>query len=85
MSWGISKVGKPEALKRAIDAAVEGYSGLSKEEFAKAAPHLKGLLDLAVPGVVTLLNASGHGHMAAGEFVPDNLSVEIRPLGLLAE
>jgi hypothetical protein len=85
MSWGIQELGKPEALKRAIDVSVEQYSGQSKEEFAQAAPHLKGLLDAANPDAVVSLNASGHGHMAAGVFVPEYLNVEIKQLGLLAE
>jgi len=91
MSWGIQKVGKPEALKRAIDAEVEKYSGLSHEEFANVSLHLQGLLDWANPDVVMSLVASGHGHMTAsdsvspGVFVAEYLNIEIKHLGMLAE
>ena len=86
MSWSIQKVGKPEALKRAIDVGVEQYSGQSKEEFAMAAPHLKALLDMAPPSCAYALNASGYGRLDPdGKFIPDGLNVEIKVVGLLVE
>ena len=85
MSWSIVKVGKPEALKRAIDVEVEKFSGLSKDEAAMAAPHLKGLLDMAPAACVVSLNAFGYGHKVVEKFVPDGLNVEIKVVGLLVE
>jgi hypothetical protein len=86
MSWAITKVGKPEALKRAIDASVEQYSGQSREEFAQAAPCLMGLLDMAPAASAISLNASGYGRTDPnGKFVPDGLNVEIKVLGVMVE
>ena len=86
MSWAITKVGKPEALKRAINAEVEKYTGLSKEEFSQAAPCLMGLLDMAPAASAVSLNASGYGRTDPnGKFVPDGLYVEIKVLGVMAE
>ena len=87
MSWAITKVGKPEALKRAINAEVEKYTGLSKEEFSQAAPCLLGLLDMAPAASAISLNASGYGrtNKADGKFLPDGLNVEIKVLGVMVE
>ena len=86
MSWSIQKVGKPEALKRAIDVEVEKFSGLSKAKAAMAVPQLKGLLDMVPSACVYALSASGYGRIDPdGKLIPDGLNVEITALGSLVE
>ena len=85
MSWSITKVGKPEALTRAVDKEVEIYSGQSKEEFVAVAPHLKGLLDSCDGEQVMSLVASGHATFVNGQRTYAYLDVAIKQLGALAE
>jgi hypothetical protein len=89
MSWSVNLVGKPEALKRALDAYGDKLTDQSKEEFDAAPPHLKGLLDAADEKSAVLLNASGHAsfNVIDGERkrIYSNIGVDIRQLGYLAE
>jgi hypothetical protein len=59
MSWAFNGVGKPEAVARAIDKALESYSGQSRAEFKEIVPGLKAMV-LANVGVAVEVSASGH-------------------------
>ena len=66
MSWTFNGVGKPESVARAIDKAMESYSGQSLKEFEQAAPQLKALVELNTgPGLLVNVEASGHASFDA--------------------
>jgi hypothetical protein len=86
MSWSIQAIGKPEAVKSAIDKAIEGYgpkapNNQSRAEFEEAQPHLHGLLDLIVGASnVVKLSASGHASFVDGAKTQGTCSVAIETL-----
>lgn len=68
MSWSIQAIGKPDAVKRAIETANIGLTGQSKDEWEEAKPALLALVGANCGNVVVRLNASGH------------VSFELRPV-----
>lgn len=46
MSWSVSFIGKPQAISEELTKHSEGLTGVSKEEYESALPHLLGLLSL---------------------------------------
>jgi hypothetical protein len=46
MSWSINIIGEPEKISAELDAHAKRLEGSNKEEFERALPHLKGLLEL---------------------------------------
>lgn len=94
MSWSFNGVGKPEALKRALDSrsaqmgedpAGNPSKNLSRYEFDHAKAHLGALLDAADQDAVVSLNASGYASIdhETAVVTPKNISVEIKQIGLL--
>lgn len=81
MSWSFRGVGKPAALKAAIDKDVENHSGQSKAEYAAAAPHLKGLLDQAAENAGITLAANGHASYLDGNKIDSYINVELKQIG----
>ena len=81
MSWSFNGTGKPAAIKGALDKYGERLSGMSKEEFDAAKPHLAALVDQnTVPndtGEMLTLNASGHATKTDGVITYSNCSVKI--------
>jgi hypothetical protein len=85
MSWNVSMMGRPEKVVTALEEYAAALSGLSKEEYESALPHLVGLVKQNVappeqteyPLLVTV-NASGHGTTEDGATVSRSCSVEIR-------
>jgi hypothetical protein len=85
MSWLIQAVGKPEALKRRIAQAIEGYPtaphNQSRREFEEAQPYLNGLLDLTMGATLVRLEASGSASFdSEGKKVNGSCKVAIEPL-----
>jgi hypothetical protein len=85
MSWSFHGVGTPDALLREIDRQCEQYSGQSREEFDAARPHLKGLVEQAVPASVAVVSVNAHGHASFtnGVKTQGNIAVEIKQIGPL--
>lgn len=83
MSWSFNGVGKPAALKAAIDKAAEGYSGQSKAEFDDVIPHLKGMLDAAHEEAAVSIEANGHASFADGKRTYANVFVKVQQLGTI--
>lgn len=95
MSFSVSFVGKPDAIKRKLAEQSANLSGQSKEEFDAVVPALEKVLDQNVGNGVLLLNANGHASFSespATESTPPSrmktygqCSVEVRTLGQIAE
>jgi hypothetical protein len=86
MSWSISVIGKPEAVKRALARQSETLTGQSKEEFDAVKPALDTILDQNVENGLIQLNANGHASFSDGKKTFSNCSVEVKALaGQLAE
>ncbi len=84
MSWTFSGIGRPEAIARAIDTAIEGYGPVSvhnqsRAEFEEARPHLQALVGACVGPCVKLI-ASGHAQFAEGKKTYGVCSVVLEPL-----
>lgn len=62
MSWSNRWVGKPDAIKRAMDRYSEKLTMQSKDEFDDAKPKLAALLDANTHDGVLALDANGHGY-----------------------
>lgn len=85
MSFGVSFVGKPEAIKRKLEEHSGQLSGQSKEEFDAVRPALETVLDQNVGNGVVLLNANGHASFVNGQKTYGNCTCEVRVLGQIAE
>jgi len=85
MSFGISFVGKPEAIKRKLAEHSAILSDQSKAEFDAVRPALETVLDQNVSNGVVLLNASGHATFQNGVKTYGNCWVEVKVLGEIAE
>ena len=90
MSWHFSGVGKPDALKRAIDTEVQGYgdpaTSQSRREYDEAAPALKTLIGAAPAGAVVSDTASVHASF--DDHANRNgggINVDIKTIGMLRE
>lgn len=85
MSFSVSFVGKPDAIKRKLAAESERLTGQSKAEFDAVRPALETILDQNVGDGVVQLNANGHASFTNDIKNYGNCNVEIRMLGKLAE
>lgn len=88
MSWSNSWMGKPSAIKAAIGRFADTLSGLSKEEFDAARPHLEGLLDQnsnKEKEPIVELSASGHAYVKDGERQYSSCSVTLKTIGNILE
>ncbi len=81
MSFGVSFIGNPEAIKRKLDETSASLTGQSKEEFDAVKPALDTLLDQQVGNGVIQLNANGHASFTDGAKTYGNCTVEVKPLG----
>lgn len=81
MSFSVQVVGKPDAIKRTLDAESARLTGQSKEEFDAVRPALDTILDQQVANGIVQLNANGHASFSNGEKTFGNVQVEIKPLG----
>ena len=88
MSWSNSWIGKPSAIKAAIGRYSDTLTGLSKEEFDAARPHLEGLLDQNTnkdKEPIVHLDANGHAYVKDGERQYSACSVTLKTIGTLVE
>jgi hypothetical protein len=49
MSWTVAIVGRPHAIKKALEAQAGSLTGQSREEYERALPHLVALVTLNEP------------------------------------
>jgi hypothetical protein len=93
MSYLVTFIGKPEAIKRKLAETSSQLTGGSKDEFDAVRPALETVLDLNVGQGIVRLEASGHaGSYRAAGAPPDsepihhsNCQVHITVLGQIAE
>lgn len=85
MSFSITVIGKPEAVKRRLEAHSTELSGQSKEEFDAVLPSLETVLSQNVGNGVVRLEANGHASFKDGVKTYGQCSVSVSTLGQLAE
>ena len=83
MSFSVSFVGKPEAIKLKLVEESERLTSQSKEEFDAVKPALEIILDQQVGDNVVSLNAYGHASFSNGIKTFGACSVDIKQLGKL--
>jgi hypothetical protein len=85
MSFSISVIGKPDAVKRKLAEHSANLSGQSKSEFDAVRPALETVLDQNVSNGAVMLSASGHATFQDGVKTYGNCIVEVKVLGQIAE
>jgi hypothetical protein len=85
MSFSVTFVGKPEAIKRSLERHSAELTGQSKEEFDTVLPALETILDQNVGNGCVRLDANGHASFTDGVKTYGNCSVSVAVLGRLAE
>lgn len=80
MSWSVYFFGKPEKVVEALEKQSTQLTGLSKEEYDEALPHLIGLAkqNFRKEGDPMIkLNASGHGSKTGDEHTQRQCQVSL--------
>lgn len=85
MSFSISVVGKPEAIKRRLAEESTRLLGQSKAEFDAVLPSLNTILDQNVGNGAVRLDANGHASFKGDEKTYGQCSVSVSNIGILAE
>ncbi len=80
MSWSIGLIGKTSNVVAALRAESEKLSGASKTEYDASLPYLVGLVEQNIEQSVepiVKVQASGHGYVADGKAVQNQVSAVI--------
>ena len=85
MSFSVTFVGKPEAVKRKLAEHSQVLRDQSKTEFDAIVPSLEMILDQNVGNGVVRLDANGHASFAEGTKTSGTCQVQVSVLGQLAE
>jgi len=85
MSFSVSFVGKPKAIKRKLAEESARLTGQSKEEFDAVCPALDTILDQQMGNGAVHLSANGHATFVAGAKTYGTCQVEVKTLGQIAE
>lgn len=85
MSFSVTYIGRPDAIKRRLATHSEELTGQSKEEFDAVLPSMNRILDQNVGGSALRLEANGHASFADGKKTYGACQVSISILGPLAE
>jgi hypothetical protein len=85
MSFSITVIGKPDAIKRKLAEESARLTAQSKIEFDAVKPALETILDQQVGNTAVLLNANGHASFTDGVKTSGQCTVEVKTLGQLAE
>jgi hypothetical protein len=86
MSFSVTFVGKPEAIKRKLAEHSTVLSGQSKSEFDAVRPALETILDQNVGNGVVRLDANGHASFdQAGTKTYGYCAASVSVLGQIAE
>lgn len=83
MSFSVSMMGKPDAIKRQLTIEGDRMIGQSKEEFDAVRPALDLILDQQVGNGVIHLKANGHATFTNGEKTYGSCNVDVNPVGAL--
>jgi len=79
MSWSLSVIGTPDAVKRALADYSESLRDQSKSEFDEALPALEALVGANVGGQAVKLVAAGHATFEGDQKTSGNCSVVVEP------
>lgn len=79
MSWSLSVIGTPDAVKRALADYSDALAGPSKQEFDEAKPALETLVGQNVGTQAVKLVASGHASFEGDQKTSGNCSAVIEP------
>ena len=85
MSFSVTFVGKPEAIKRKLAEESERLTGQSKTEFDAVKPALETILDQQMGNGAVHLSANGHATFTDGVKTYGNCQVDVKSLGQIAE
>jgi hypothetical protein len=85
MSFSVTFVGKPDAVKRKLAEQSGQLSGQSKAEFDAVRPALETILDQNVGNGVVRLDASGHASFDGETKTYGQCTVSVSVLGQIAE
>lgn len=85
MSFSVTFVGKPDAIKRKLVEESARLTDQSKAEFDAIKPALETILDQHVGGNAVSLSANGHASFANGVKTYGACQVEVKSLGQIAE
>lgn len=86
MSFSVTFVGKPDAIKRKLAEESARLTDQSKAEFDAVLPALETILDQQVgQGKAVRLSANGHANFTAGVKTYGSVNVEVSQLGQIAE
>ena len=89
MSFSVSFVGRPDAIKRELENESQRLTGASKEEFDAIRPALEAVIDQNVaasgPSPALHVEANGHASFVDGIKTFGQCSVGVKRLGSIAE
>ena len=85
VSFSVTFVGKPEAIKRKLAEESARLTGQSKTEFDAVKPALETILDQQVGNGAVHLSANGHATFTDGAKTYGNCQVDVKSLGQIAE
>lgn len=85
MSFSVTCIGKPDAIKRKLVEESARLTGQSKTEFDALKPALDTILDQQVGNGVVRLDANGHATFTDGVKTYGNCNVDVKSLGQIAE
>ena len=81
MSFSVSYIGKPDAIKRKLVEESARLKDQSKAEFDAVKPALDTILDQQVGNGPIHLSANGHASFTNGEKTCGNCTVEVKSIG----
>lgn len=89
MSFSVSFIGKPDAIKNALAKESDRLTGQSKEEFDAVKPAIETILDqnmnLGGDPSAFHVEANGHANFTDGVKQYGNCSVKVSRVGILVE
>jgi hypothetical protein len=85
MSFSVSFIGKPDAIKRKLAEESARLTSQSKAEFDAVKPALETILDQQVGNGVVQLDANGHASFTDGVKTHGTCNVSVKTLGQIAE
>jgi hypothetical protein len=85
MSFSVTFIGKPDAIKRKLEEESARLTDQSKAEFDALKPALDTILDQQVGNGAVQLHANGHATFANGVKTYGNCNVDVKSIGQIAE
>jgi len=85
VSFSVSFIGKPDAIKRKLDEESARLTSQSKAEFDAIKPALETILDQQVGNGAVSVSANGHAVFKDGVKTSGQCNVDVKMLGQIAE